>query len=176
MAYVFQELSSLLRDFSFAIVNALILGPLPPISFPLRVSPALAGRRLSELRFCSRVRVGRPKLFFALYSLFMMLDIDTEDCESWNSLVKIQARAAPQITAELMSARVNMKCHCGHSTALDSKRSVKEVMKSGGSFLHALLKPFAEGRSAAKKQRRDLRSRKLFCCTDSEGGPKSFGH
>ncbi len=99
--------------------------------------------------------MGRPKLYMALYTLFMLLDVDTEDCESWNSFVKIEARAAPNITAELLSGRVNLKGDSGHCSTACNRHTVREMMQVARN-IHDRLLPFANGRNALQDIRKTI--------------------
>ena len=66
------------------------------------------------------------------------LDLDTEDVEGYNSLIKHQSRQAPSISAELLSSRVNMKADMGHCCAADHNRPIRELMAVGSKMHHQL--------------------------------------
>jgi hypothetical protein len=77
------------------------------------------------------------------------MDIDTEELEGFNSQIKNVARFAPNIGADLLSARCNIKSDVGLSTAADYKRPVREMMKKGQTFNNMLL-PFTQDNDAIK--------------------------
>ena len=81
-----------------------------------------------------------------LTSFGQHLEIDTEDMEGYNSLIKIQARAAPTIGAHLLSARVNRKADIGFATKEDRRKTPAQLLRMASAF-HEKLMPFAHRRA-----------------------------
>jgi hypothetical protein len=78
-------------------------------------------------------------------SLAHIWETDSEDCESYNSIIKASARIAPGIGPELLTARCNLKSDIGFATNADHKRPIRQLMKIGSEFYKQLL-PFASSR------------------------------
>eukprot|EP00959_Pyramimonas_sp_CCMP1952_P204987 4286285-Pyramimonas_sp.AAC.1 len=76
--------------------------------------------------------MGRPKLFIILTSIGHALDIDAEDMEGYNSLIKIQANRSPTMCIDLLSARVNIKEDISLSTA--GGATLRELMAAGHEY------------------------------------------
>ena len=91
----------------------------------------------------------RPKLTCILASLASHLESDTEDLEGFNSIIKAQARTAPSIKSNQLSARCCLKGDIGHATKSQSSMPVRELMKVGQRMMDEL-HPFATSRKALK--------------------------